>query len=88
MGVGLAAGFPVMLGLVGSRYADLSGTAFSFVLVIALIGNMFVNFLMGIISENFGIRHLGTVTITIILCMFVLAALILKPNKTKTILQS
>ena len=88
MGVGLAAGFPVMLGFVGSRYAEFSGTAFSFVLVIALVGNMFVNYLMGIISERFGISHMGTVSIIIIICMFLLAARILRLNKPTTILQT
>ena len=88
MGVGLAAGFPVMLGFVGSRYAEFSGTAFSFVLVIALVGNMFVNYLMGIISERFGISHMSTVSIIIIICMFLLAARILRLNKPTTILQT
>lgn len=78
MGVGLAMGFPVMLGFVGSRYAELSGTAFSFVLVIALIGNMLVNFLIGIISDTFGIQHMMTVAIIVVLLMIILAGSILK----------
>lgn len=81
MGTGLAAGFPVMLGFVGNRYANLSGTAFSFVLVIALIGNMLVNFLMGVISDKFGIVHLTSVALTSIVLMFFIAANILKTNK-------
>lgn len=60
MGAGLAAGFPVMLGIVGERYADLSGTAFSIVIVIALIGNMLLNVLMGFIADALGIEHLIT----------------------------
>jgi len=88
MGVGLAMGFPVMLGFVGNRYAEMSGTAFSFVLVIALVGNMTVNYLMGVISETYGIRHLGTVAVSIIFCMFILAARILRTNKQTTIFQS
>ena len=78
LGSGLAAGFPVMLGFVGSRYPKLSGTAFSFVLVIALIGNMMVNFLMGVISDKFGIHHLTTVGFAAILGMFLLTGKILK----------
>lgn len=78
IGAGLAAGFPVMLGFVGSRYPELSGTAFSFVLVIALIGNMTINFLMGIISDRFGIHHLTTLGFASILGMFLLTGKILK----------
>lgn len=88
MGVGLAAGFPVMLGLVGARYAEVSGTAFSFVLVIALVGNMLVNFLVGIISGSFGIQYMTTVAIVNILGMLLLAWSILKTHKSISILQS
>lgn len=63
IGAGLAAGFPVMLSFVGDRYTDLSGTAFSFVLFIALTGNILFNYGMGIISRNFGIRYLVTVAL-------------------------
>jgi len=80
LGAGLAAGFPIMLGFVGERYANLSGTAFSFVLVTGLLGNMLINFGMGIISQNFGISHLITVAfaetfIMIILCIIVVKKL-------------
>ncbi len=73
LGAGLAAGFPIMLGLVGNRYPDLSGTAFSFVLVIALLGNMVVNYAMGLVAENYGIRHLTTFTFAELLIMVVIA---------------
>ena len=55
LGAGLAAGFPVMLGMVGERYSQLSGTAFSLVLFVALTGNMIVNFFMGLVARNTGI---------------------------------
>jgi fucose permease len=74
LGAGLAAGFPTMLGLVGNRYPHLSGTAFSFVLVIALLGNMAVNYAMGLVAENHGISHLTTFTFAELLIMVVLAA--------------
>src|SRR5256885_11397835 len=38
LGCGFAAVFPVMFGFVGDRYADLSGTALSIVMVMALVG--------------------------------------------------
>jgi len=81
LGAGLAAGFPVMLGFVGNRYASLSATAFSLVLVIALAGNMFVNFLMGVISENYGIQHLTTVAFALLIFMIFSSFFILRKNK-------
>lgn len=74
LGAGLAAGFPTMLGLVGNRYPHLSGTAFSFVLVIALIGNMAVNYAMGLVAENHGISHLTTFTFAELVIMVVIAS--------------
>jgi fucose permease len=84
MGAGLAAGFPTMLGLVGNRYPDLSGTAFSFVLVIALLGNMLVNYAMGLIAENYGIENLVIFTFAELIILAVIATTIfgrLKNNK-------
>lgn len=83
IGIGLAAGFPVMLGFVGNLYAEVSGTAFSIVLTIALIGNMLVNFIMGLIAENYGVHHLTTVSFTLLGAMFLLALIILKKTKLK-----
>ena len=54
-GAGLAGGFPIMLGFVGEKFSDISGTAFSFVFVVALIGNMLVNFLTGLIVHYHGV---------------------------------
>ncbi|HVE61177.1 MAG TPA: MFS transporter [Chitinophagaceae bacterium] len=81
IGAGLAAGFPLMLGFVGNRYAQLSGTAFSIVLVIALIGNMLVNLLMGYIAEKWGIKHLTTLAFIEIFFLILLSMIIL--NKLK-----
>ena len=78
VGAGLAGGFPVMLGLAGERYKDISGTAFSFVLTIALLGNMLVNYGMGIISEKYGIGHLMTVTLAEMVIMAILGFSIIK----------
>lgn len=80
LGAGLAGGFPVMLGFVGERYAKLSGTAFSFVLAVALLGNMLVNYGMGVISQLFGIRYLIAVTFTETLVMAILAYIILRKS--------
>jgi MFS family permease len=56
IGFGFAAGFPVMLGITGERYPALSGTAFSIVIIMALIGNTFLNYLTGLMSEVMGIQ--------------------------------
>jgi len=84
LGSGLAAGFPTMLGIVGNRYPDLSGTAFSFVLVIALLGNMLVNYTMGIVAEGYGIENLTTFTFAELVILVIIATVIfsrLKSNK-------
>lgn len=83
IGVGLAAGFPVMLGFVGNLYAEVSGTAFSIVLSIALIGNMLVNFLMGVVAEHYGVRHLTTLAFVLLSAMLMLSFVILKKTKLK-----
>ncbi|MCJ7446878.1 MAG: MFS transporter [Bacteroidales bacterium] len=81
LGAGLAGGFPIMLGFIGSRFAGLSGTAFSFALFIALLGNMLINYLMGVISQNFGINHLITVAFGESVIMIFLCIVIMKKLK-------
>ena len=56
LGAGLAGGFPIVLGLVGDRYPDLSGTAFSIVLVMALTGGSLLPYLTGVLGEQLGLR--------------------------------
>jgi len=83
LGAGLAGGFPLMLGLVGDRYKELSGTAFSIVFVIALFGNMVINYSMGVIAQNYGIRHLITVAFIELVVMIVLCYNILGRQKAE-----
>jgi hypothetical protein len=54
LGAGLAACFPVIMGYVAGKYTQLSGTALSIVLVLALVGNMICNYGMGIIANARG----------------------------------
>jgi hypothetical protein len=82
IGVGLAAGFPIVMGLVGNRYAALSGTAFSIVLFIALSGNMLLNYVMGFIVKAYGVEHLTTVSFLLWGTMVLLAVVIIKNNNT------
>jgi MFS family permease len=83
IGIGLAAGFPVMLGFVGNLYPETSATAFSIVLTIALVGNMLVNFLMGVIADTYGVQHLTTMTFALLTAMLLLAVIILRKTKLK-----
>jgi len=86
MGVGFAAGFPVILGYVGELFAQLSGTAFSIAFVIALIGNTFLNFILGLISANYGIQHyLTMIHISILIMLILLAILLPKISRKITI---
>ena len=56
IGCGFAPVFPLVLGFVGDRYANLSGTAFSVVIVMALIGGMLLPYLTGVIGAVHGLR--------------------------------
>lgn len=69
IGAGLASTFPVILSILGQRYAALSGTAFSIAMVIALIGNTLLNNLTGILSQQFGITVFPYMMITAIIIM-------------------
>jgi fucose permease len=56
LGVGFAAMFPTVLGFVGTRFAALSGTAFSAAITMALIGGMLLPYSAGVLGERFGMR--------------------------------
>jgi FHS family glucose/mannose:H+ symporter-like MFS transporter len=74
LGCGFAATFPVVLGFVGDRYAHLSGTAFSIVIVMALTGGMLLPYLTGVLGASYGLR--GSFVIVPV-ALFVLATLVL-----------
>ena len=82
-GAGLAGGFPLMLGITGKYFPQLSGTAFSFVFTMALIGNMLINYLMGIIVDEFGVHRLTTVAFIEIGFMTMLVYSITQTLKSK-----
>ena len=81
LGAGLASGFPVMLGFAGDRYPEISGTAFSLVLSIALLGNTLMNYGVGIIAQKFGIEHLITFAFAETIIMIIICLIILKRIK-------
>lgn len=78
MGIGFAAGFPVMLGYVSDLFPALSGTAFSIVFTIALIGNILINYLVGIITYNAGIHHYLTIILVSVIFMVTLFSIVCK----------
>lgn len=65
MGFGFASTFPVILGELGKKYREMSGTAFSIALVIALTGNTLLNLLVGIVRLNY--FHIMVIACTIII---------------------
>jgi FHS family glucose/mannose:H+ symporter-like MFS transporter len=50
------------------------------VLTIALIGNMLVNFLMGVVAETFGIHHLPTMALGLTVIMIMLFIILRKKS--------
>ncbi|MGH2642621.1 MAG: MFS transporter [Chitinophagaceae bacterium] len=72
IGFGFGAGFPMILGYVGELYPGFTGTAFSIVFTIALIGNTLVNGLTGIISQKYGVdRFPLVITVSVIIMMII-----------------
>jgi fucose permease len=56
LGFGLAAGFPIVLGIIGERYTELTGTAFSIAFVMALTGGSALPYLTGLLGDRYGLR--------------------------------
>jgi hypothetical protein len=68
MGLGFASTFPIILGEIGQKYKEISGSAFSFALVIALTGNTLINLLVGVVSlGSFHLIVIGSAAAIIIL---------------------
>lgn len=75
IGCGLASCFPIVLGWIGDMFAARSGTAFSAIFVIALLGNMSINKSLGWIAQHSraGVSHY---TSLMFLCLGLLAILL------------
>ena len=76
LGVGLAATFPVVLGFAGDRYAELSGTAFSVVIVMALTGGMLLPWLTGVLGATYGLRGSFVIVPVALVLLSVLLAIV------------
>ena len=81
IGAGLSPGFPVMLGITGNMFKEISGTAFSFAMLIALTGNMIINYITGVLVNQFGVRSFIYVIVAQIIVMFVLFLIIKKEKR-------
>jgi len=57
IGFGFAAVFPLVLAFIGDAYSKLSGTAFSLVLALGLVGGMLFPYITGILAEVIGLRY-------------------------------
>lgn len=79
-GAGIAIGFPLMLGMIGSLFQEIAGTAFSVVIVIGLLGNLGLNYLMGFIAEHYGIQYFSTAILVIWILMVIFSFLIFNKN--------
>jgi len=73
IGAGLAAAFPVVLSYIGDLNPHQSGTAFSTIFFVALIGNMTINKTFGLVAHVHGIRQYTTV---MLICLGASAALL------------
>jgi MFS transporter, FHS family, glucose/mannose:H+ symporter len=75
VGAGLAATFPVILGYVADRYAGLSGTAFSVVFVMALVGGSTFPLVAGALGEVATMRaSFGIVPLSLLFAFALLVA--------------
>lgn len=81
LGMGMAAGFPIMLGYVAELFAQFSGTAFSMVLAMALTGNMLINYTTGYLIQSDGVSSLVYVQWICILSMIGLLIAFLRYHK-------
>ena len=73
LGLGLAAGFPVWLGVAGELFRQWSGTAFSMIFALSVVGNSMINFGVGWTTAQGGMKLLPWV---ILICIGVYSILI------------
>ena len=77
-GFGLSAGFPVILGVIGTIHKEATGTAIGLALFIALSGNTLLNYAMGYVSKLF---EIGSFPIFITILLVIQAVIVLSNTK-------
>ncbi len=88
IGAGFAAVFPLVLGYVGDLYPQLSGTAFSIVLVMALTGGMILPWLAGVLGDAYGLRTSFLIIPVSLLVMMIILTMVLqrfRATKSRTV---
>jgi MFS family permease len=81
IGAGLAAGFPVVLSYIGDLYPNQSGTAFSTIFFLALVGNMTINKGFGMLAHIHGIQQYTKVMLGCLALSAILLFLVVKQRK-------
>ena len=84
VGAGLAAGFPVVLSYIGDLYPTRSGTAFSTIFFVALVGNMTINKTFGVVAQIHGIQQYTKVMLVCLALSAFLLFLVLKQLRKQT----
>lgn len=79
--LGLSGGFPIVLGMVGDRFASWTGTAFGVVFSVALVGNIIINYLTGVASEFWTIRSFPVLFLASGILMFIMLLIALRSYK-------
>ncbi len=78
VGFGFAAVFPIVLGFVGDRYPNLSGTAFSMVFVMALTGGSLMPWISGLLGKAYGLRMALSLVPAGLILMTIVFSIVLK----------
>ncbi len=78
IGAGLAAAFPVVLSYIGDLYPTQSGTAFSTIFFLALLGNMTINKSFGHLAQTYGIQQYTKVMLGCLVASAFLLFLVIK----------
>ncbi len=83
IGAGLAAAFPIVLSYVGDLHPAQSGTAFSTIFFVALIGNMAINKSFGALAQIHGVRRYTSVMLACLAISSMLLWLVTKQVKAR-----
>jgi len=84
VGAGLAATFPTVLGFVGDRYAALSGTAFSLVIAMALVGGMILPYAAGVLGSLRGLRGSLLIVPAALVAQIILLAILARARRANS----
>lgn len=84
VGFGIASTFPIILGIIGTKFPTMSGTAFSVALVLALLGNNIMNSVTGIWLDKSGAYVYPLILVICFGIILLIFGQVNKPNQTFT----